>query len=126
MSDARLGRRRPGTGGYREREDAPRRGSEYESLSRFSRQEDFYEESEEETIPWSEFDEERPRRTKRRQQNGVLKLFSALGPILYFPMMLFYLELAFHIYMGEGIHYFPVWLFFSVSMGFFFSLFYVN
>ncbi|MCI8505045.1 MAG: LTA synthase family protein [Lachnospiraceae bacterium] len=126
MSDARLGRRRPGTGGYREREEAPRRGSEYENLTRFSRQEDYYEEPEEDIIPWSEFDEERPRRTKRRQQNGILKLFSALGPILYFPTMLFYLELAFHIYMGEGIRYFPVWLFFSVSMGFFFSLFAIN
>lgn len=122
MSDTRLNRRRLETEGYRE--DTPRKRSGYDRVKRTSGQRTRYEEADEELMSWSEFEEEeRPKRPKRRQQNGILKLFSALGPILYFPMMLFYLELAFHIYMGEGIRYLPVWLFFSVSMGFFFSLF---
>lgn len=126
MSETRLSRRRPGTGGYREWEDVSGRRNEHERAGQFSRQENFYD-LEEDTMPWSEFEtEERTRRKKRRQPKGVLGLLSALGPILYFPMMMFYLELIFHIYMGEGIRYLPVWLFFSVSMGFFFSLFAVN
>lgn len=63
-----------------------------------------------------------PRRNNRRPR-GVLGLLSALGPVLYFPMMLFYLEFFFHIYMREGLKYLPIWLFFSISMGFFLSLF---
>ena len=65
-------------------------------------------------------------RGRSRRRKGILGLLSALGPILYFPMMIFYLEFFFHIYMGEGIRYLPVWLFFSVSMGFFLSLFAIN
>ncbi|MCD2492337.1 sulfatase-like hydrolase/transferase [Lacrimispora sp. NSJ-141] len=68
---------------------------------------------------------EEPRR-RGRKPRGVLGLLSALGPILYFPMMLFYLEMAFHIYMGESLKYIPVWLFFSISLGFFLSLFAIN
>ncbi len=132
MSDARLGRRRPGTGGYREPEDALRRRSGYGGAERSSGQEDFYGGQDEEIMPWSEFETEersgrrRPNRRPTQKRGGVLGLLSALGPILYFPIMFFYLELAFHIYMGEGIRYFPVWLFFSVSMGFFFALFAIN
>ncbi|MCI9487835.1 MAG: sulfatase-like hydrolase/transferase [Lachnospiraceae bacterium] len=129
MSDTRLKRRRPGTGGYRG--DTPGRRNGYGRAERSSGRGDlydeFYEDMDEDAIPWSEFEEpERPKRKKGRQRNGVLRLLSALGPILYFPMLLFYLEFAFHIYMGEGLRYLPVWLFFSVSMGFFFSLFAIN
>ena len=129
MSDTRLKRRGPGTGGYRG--DAPGRRNGYGRAERSSGRGDlydeFYEDMDEDAIPWSEFEEpERPKRKKGRQRNGVLRLLSALGPILYFPMLLFYLEFAFHIYMGEGLRYLPVWLFFSVSMGFFFSLFAIN
>ena len=50
---------------------------------------------------------------RRRRPRGVLGLFSVLGPILYFPMMIFYLEFFFHIYMGESLKYLPIWLLFS-------------
>ncbi|MCI8550988.1 MAG: LTA synthase family protein [Lachnospiraceae bacterium] len=143
MAEIRQNRRRPGTGGYREQEGASAgngykradngslRGSGYERTGQFSRQTDYYKDLEEDTMPWSEFDTDEEefvqrRRPKRKKQKGVLGLLSALGPILYFPMMIFYLEFAFHIYMGEGIRYLPVWLFFSVSMGFFLSLFTIN
>ena len=46
---------------------------------------------------------EEPRRRGRRPR-GILGLLSALGPILYFPMMLFYLEMAFHIYTVSYTH----------------------
>ncbi len=68
---------------------------------------------------------EAPRRRGRRPK-GVLGFLSVLGPILYFPMMLFYLEFFFHIYMGESLRYLPIWLLFSVSLGFFLSLFAIN
>ena len=48
-----------------------------------------------------------PRRNNRRPRGG-LGLLSALGPVLYFPMMLFYLEFFFHIYMREGLKYLPI------------------
>ncbi len=63
---------------------------------------------------------------RRRRPRGVLGLFSVLGPILYFPMMIFYLEFFFHIYMGESLKYLPIWLLFSVSMGFLLSLLAIN
>ena len=63
---------------------------------------------------------------RRKKPKGFLGFLSVSGPVLFFPIMLFYLELAFHIYMGAGIKYLPVWLCFSVSMGFFFSLFAIN
>ena len=127
MSDARLNRRRSGTEGYRE--DAPLRGNKYQRRARPSGQGDFYEDLDEELIPWGEFDtdeEHERRKPKKKPKKGALGLLSALGPILYFPMMLFYLEFAFHIYMREGLRYLPVWLFFSVSLGFFFALFAIN
>ena len=61
-------------------------------------------------------------RRRGRRPQGVLGLLSVLGPILYFPMMIFYLELMFHIYMKESLKYLPIWLLFSVSMGFLLSL----
>ena len=50
MSDARLNRRRSGTEGYRE--DAPLRGNKYQRRARPSGQGDFYEDLDEELIPW--------------------------------------------------------------------------
>ena len=41
-------------------------------------------------------------------------------------MMIFYLELMFHIYMKESLKYLPIWLLFSVSMGFLLSLLAIN
>ncbi len=67
-----------------------------------------------------------PPRRRGRRQRGFLGLLSALGPILYFPMMIFYLELFFHIYMKESLKYMPIWLLFSVSMGFLLSLLAIN
>ena len=65
-------------------------------------------------------------RRRGRRPQGVLGLLSVLGPILYFPMMIFYLELMFHIYMKESLKYLPIWLLFSVSIGFLLSLLAIN
>ncbi len=47
---------------------------------------------------------------------------SVLGPALFLPIAFFYLEFVFHIYMGSGVKYWPVWLFFSMSLGFLFAI----
>ena len=47
---------------------------------------------------------------------------SVLGPAVFLPIAFFYLEFVFHIYMGAGVKYWPVWLFFSMSLGFLFAI----
>lgn len=63
---------------------------------------------------------------RRKRRKSPFKPLAKMGTILYFPLMLLYLEFVFHIYMGEGLRYFPVWLIFSISLGLFFSLFTLN
>lgn len=47
---------------------------------------------------------------------------SVLGPAVFLPIAFFYLEFVFHLYMGAGVKYWPVWLFFSMSLGFLFAI----
>ncbi len=63
---------------------------------------------------------------KRKKQQGVPGFIAVMGPVLFLPVTLIYLELVFHIYMGAGIKYLPVWICFSSSIGFLFSLLAIN
>lgn len=65
-------------------------------------------------------------RPRRRRKKGPLGVISMMGPVLFLPIMMFYEEFFFHIYMKEGLRYLPVWLIFSIAMGLFFSLFALN
>jgi len=44
-----------------------------------------------------------------------------VGRILFFPVLLLYLELALHLYMKTALGYFPIWLMFSFAGGFLLS-----
>ncbi len=45
----------------------------------------------------------------------------SIARVLFFPLLFVWLELTLHLYMGTSMKYFPVWLLFSLSLGFFFS-----
>ena len=46
-----------------------------------------------------------------------------LGRVLLFPVLILYLELVLHIYMGNHLSYFPVYLVFSIAGGLFCGVF---
>lgn len=45
------------------------------------------------------------------------ELGRVLRRVLFFPALLLYLELIFHLYMGMSLRYFPIWLLFSLAWG---------
>ncbi len=55
---------------------------------------------------------------KNEKRPGKFNLFFSTGTFFFFPAVIFYLELVFHIYMGLGIKYIPIYLFFSIAGGF--------
>lgn len=55
---------------------------------------------------------------KNEKKPGKFNLFFSTGTFFFFPAVIFYLELVFHIYMGLGIKYIPIYLFFSMAGGF--------
>ena len=52
-----------------------------------------------------------------RRKRGPAGILANVGPLVYFPIMFVYLEVAFHLYMGMNLKYFPIYLFFGISAG---------
>ena len=51
------------------------------------------------------------------RSRGDYQGFQTLGRVLFFPLLLFYLELVLHIAMGNQLKYIPIYLIFSISAG---------
>ncbi len=51
------------------------------------------------------------------RSRGDSQALQTLGRVLFFPVLIFYLELVLHIAMGYQLKYLPIYLFFSVSAG---------
>lgn len=65
--------------------------------------------------------EEKDKKTKKQLGKNARKLCLLFWEVLYFPIVLLYLEIVFHLYMGLDMTYLPAFGTFAVAMGFIFS-----
>lgn len=65
--------------------------------------------------------EEKDKKTKKQLGKNARMLCLLFWEVLYFPIVLLYLEIVFHLYMGLDMTYLPAFGTFAVAMGFIFS-----